>query len=175
MIAIWKIRQYLTTEAATSLIHAFISSRLDYGNSLLAGLPDTDILKLQKIQNTAARILTRTKKYDHISPILKDLHWLRVRERIEFKILMLTYKCLNDLAPPYLSELLEDYVPPRSLRSESQLNLKVPRTRLRSFGDRAFSHVAPVLWNELPVAIKTASSLDTFKAKLKSHIFSSRY
>ena len=121
------------------------------------------LLKLQKIQNTAARILTRTKKYDHISPILKDLHWLRVRERIDFKILMLTYKCLNDLAPPYLSELLEEYVPTRSLRSESQLNLKIPKTRLKSYSDRAVCHIAPVLWNDLPLAIKTASSLDIFK------------
>ena len=77
--SVGKIREYLTSEAATNLIHAFVSSRLDYGNSLLAGLPDTEISKFQKVQNTAARILTRTKKYDSISPVLKELHWLKVK------------------------------------------------------------------------------------------------
>ena len=170
-----KIREYLTSEAATNLIHAFVSSRLDYGNSLLAGLPDTEISKLQKVQNTAARILTRTKKYDSISPVLKELHWLKVKERIDFKILMLTYKCLHDLAPPYLTELLEVYIPARQLRSESDLRLKVPKTRLKSYGDRAFSYIAPVLWNSLPLSIKTASSLTIFKSKLKNHFFNCRY
>ena len=173
--SIGQIRQYLTSEAASSLIHAFISSRLDYGNSLLAGLPDTELLKLQKVQNTAARILTRTKRYEHISPILKQLHWLKVKDRIDFKVLMLTYKCLHDQAPSYLMELLEEYVPERQLRSQSHLNLKVPKTRLKTYGDQAFSYIAPVLWNNLPLSIKTSSSLATFKSRLKSHFFTSRY
>ena len=170
---IGKIRQYLTLEAATNLIHAFVSSRLDYGNSLLFGLPDTDLKKLQKVQNTAARILTRTGKYDHISPVLGDLHWLLIKDRIDFKILLLTYKSLNDLAPPYLLDLLQPYESCRALRSENQMNLKVPKTRLKSYGDRAFSHAAPKLWNKLPLEIKSASTLELFKSKLKTHMFSS--
>ncbi len=104
--SIGHLRQYLSFDAASSLIHAFITSRLDNGNSLLSGLPDKLIKKLQRIQNTAARILTRTPKFDHISPILQDLHWLPVAQRIKFKILLLTFKCLHNLAPEYLSDLV---------------------------------------------------------------------
>jgi hypothetical protein len=169
--SIGRIRQYLSFEAASNLIHAFISSRLDYGNSLLSGLPNNSLTKLQRVQNTAARILTKTKKYDHITPILDDLHWLTVPKRIDFKILMLTYKCLNQLAPPYLSELLEIYQPSRPLRSGTRSVLKVPRTRLKTYGDRAFACKAPRLWNDLPSEIKIAPSLDSFKTKLKSYLF----
>ena len=168
---IGRIRQYLSQEAASNLIHAFISSRLDYSNALLSGLPDTLISKLQRIQNTAARILTKTKKYDHITPILHELHWLTVDKRIDFKILLLTYKCLNNLAPPYLCELLEVYQPGRTLRSANEHKLKVPRTRLKTYGDRAFAYKAPVLWNTLPEDIQCAQSLDSFKCKLKSFLF----
>ena len=166
-----KIRKYLSLEAASSLIHAFITSRLDNGNSLLAGLPDNQIKKLQKVQNTAARILTRTPKFEHISQIIRDLHWLPVEQRITFKILLLTYKCLNNLAPQYLSELLHKYHPPRALRSADNLNLTVPATRLKTYGDRSFSKCAPTLWNPLPLNIKSACSLDSFKSQLKSHLF----
>ncbi len=123
------------------------------------------------IQNTAARILTRTPKFEHISPILQDLHWLPVAQRIKFKILLLTFKCLHNLAPEYLSDLLELYNPPRSLRSGSNLNLRVPTTRLKTYGDRSFSKCAAVLWNPLPMHIKSASSLDSFKTLLKSHLY----
>ena len=167
---IGKIRTYLSTEAASSLIHAFISSRLDYGNSLLCGMPDTDLNKLQKVQNTAARILTKTKKYDHISPVLQELHWLKVKQRIEYKICSLTYKCLNDLAPSYLAELIH---PSRNsnLRSGNQYMLEVPRAR-PFYGERAFQYAAPSLWNNLPISVKSATSLESFKTKLKTHLFS---
>jgi hypothetical protein len=169
--SIGRIRQYLSFEAASNLVHAFITSRLDYGNSLLSGLPNTSLSKLQKVQNTAARILSKTRKYDHITPILDDLHWLTVQKRIDFKILLLTYKCLNQLAPPYLSELLKIYQPCRPLRSGTKYALKVPRTRLKTYGDRAFACRAPVLWNNLPSHIKSAPSVDSFKRKLKSYLF----
>jgi hypothetical protein len=145
LCAIGQIRKYLSSDAAQNLIHAFITSRLDNGNSLLAGLPDTLLNRLQKVQNTAARILTKTPKFSHITPILKELHWLPVEKRIQYKILLLTFKCLNNLAPNYLKELLEIYHPPRPLRSASTLNLKVPVTRLKTYGDRSFSKIAPVL------------------------------
>ena len=168
---IGKLRKYLSFEAAETLVHAFITSRLDNGNSLLYGLPDTQIQRLQRVQNTAVRILTRTRKFDHISPILKDLHWLPVTNRIKFKILTLTYKCLHNLAPTYLSDMIELHTPPRDLRSANSLNLKVPLTRLKTYGDRAFSRAAPDLWNSLPLDIKCASSLATFKLELKTYLF----
>ena len=100
------IRKILTDETAATIIHALITSRIDNGNSLLTGITDRLIRKLQLAQNAAARILTKTRKFDHITPILKDPHWLPIRERIDFKILILTWKTLNGTAPEYLTIFL---------------------------------------------------------------------
>ncbi len=100
---------------AETLIHAFMTSRLDYCNALLGGCSACLINKLQLVQNAAAIVLTRTKKYGHISPVLSTLHWLPIKHCIHFKILLITYKALNDLAPQYLSELLLHYSPSRPL------------------------------------------------------------
>ncbi len=170
-----KIRKFLTNESAEIAIHAFVTSKIDYCNSLLYGLPKNLISKLQRVQNTAARIITRTGKYDHISPVLQKLHWLPVEQRVRFKILLLTYKCLNDLAPAYLSELLTPYKPGRVLRSADQGLLVVPKTKLSAYGDRAFYKVAPALWNTLPYDIRNCSSITTFKTKLKTHLFKCSY
>ena len=112
-----RIRKYLSSQTAEMLVHAFVSSRLDYCNSLLYGLPKELLKKLQHVQNVAARIVTHTRKCDHITPVLCQLHWLPIEERIVFKILSLTFKYLNGLAPPYLRDLIAKYVPRRNLRS----------------------------------------------------------
>ncbi len=104
---------------AEILIHAFMTSRLDYCNALLGGCSARFNKQLQLVQNAAARVLTRTRKYEHISPVLSTLHWLPTKHRIDFKILLMTYKALNGLAPQYLSELLSHYSPPRPLRSQN--------------------------------------------------------
>ena len=116
--------------------HAFITSKLDNANSLLYGLPKFLIDRLQNVQNAAARVVTRTKKYDHIKPVLKQLHWLPISQRITYKILLLTYKALNGQAPDYITELLEPYVPTRNLRSSFKKLLKVPSIKLVSYGQR---------------------------------------
>ena len=113
MLIIARIRSYLTPETAKLLLHAFVTSKLDYCNSLLYGVPKYQILRLQRIQNVAARLVTATSRYDHISPVLKQLHWLPVAQRIKFKILLLTYKALKDCAPSYIKDLLQPYVPTR--------------------------------------------------------------
>ncbi len=95
-----QIRKYLSTEAIIKLCHAFITSRLDNMNSILFKIPDYQIQRLQNIQNNTARLINKLKKTDHITPVLIDLHWLPVEQRIKFKILLLVYKCLNDQAPP---------------------------------------------------------------------------
>ncbi len=100
---------------AEILINAFMTSRLDYCNALLGGCSERLINKLQMVQNAAARVLTRTRKYDHISPVMSTLHWLSIKHCLEFKIFLITYKSLNGLAPQYLSELLSHYSPPRLL------------------------------------------------------------
>ncbi len=105
------------SEMSNAEIHAFITSRLDYCNALLGGCSACLINKLQMVQNAAARVLTRTRKYDHISPVMSTMHWLPIKLCIDFKILLITYKVLNGLAPQHLSELLSHYSPPRPLRS----------------------------------------------------------
>lgn len=103
------IRRFLSLHHCEILIHAFVTNKLDHCNSLLTGLPKYLIEKLQHVQNSAARLLTYTRKYDHITPVLKELHWLPVAERIDFKILLLTFKAINNIAPKYLQELLIPY------------------------------------------------------------------
>ena len=171
---LWKtkqIRKYLSTDATKTLIHALISSRLDYCNCLLAGIHDTLLTDLQHVQNSAARLITGTGKYDHISPVLKELHWLPVKSRIDFKILLLAYKAIHGTGPKYLRDLLQLYVPGRRLRSsDKELKMKEPRTKTK-MGDRAFSSYAPTLWNSLPDNIRCAKTIDIFKSLLKTYLF----
>ena len=103
---IGRIRKYLSRDSCATLVHAVISSKLDYCNALLYGLPDTQLQRLQRAQNTAARIVTKTRKSDHITPILMQLHWLPVHHRIVYKLLLITYKALNGQAPQYLRNLI---------------------------------------------------------------------
>uniref|UniRef100_A0A3Q3R4Q7 Reverse transcriptase domain-containing protein n=1 Tax=Monopterus albus TaxID=43700 RepID=A0A3Q3R4Q7_MONAL len=170
-----KIRSILSQSDAEKLVHAFVTSRLDYCNSLLSGCPNNSLKSLQLIQNAAARVLTGTSKRDHISPILASLHWLPVKFRIEFKILLLTYKALNDKAPSYLKDLVEPYHPNRALRSQSAGLLVVPRVHRSRMGGRAFSYQAPLLWNQLPVSVREADTLSTFKIRLKTFLFDKAY
>uniref|UniRef100_A0A8C6MIC4 Integrase catalytic domain-containing protein n=1 Tax=Nothobranchius furzeri TaxID=105023 RepID=A0A8C6MIC4_NOTFU len=127
-----KIRSILSRSDAEKLVHAFITSRLDYCNSLLSGSPQNVVKSPQLVQNAAARVLMRIKKRDHISPVLASLHWLPVKFRIDFKILLLTYKALNNQAPSYISDLIVPYVPNRALRSQTAGLLVVPDTCARS-------------------------------------------
>ncbi len=168
---IGSIRRYLTNETAAQIIHSFVTSKLDYCNSLLYGLPQNSLERLKKVQNTAVRIITTCKIQDNITPHLKYLHWLPVHLRIDFKINLLTFKSLNGLAPDYLSSLLQFRKTKKSLRSETKKLLDTPRTRTTSYGDRAFSVCAPVLWNDLPDEIRFETELSLFKSKLKTHLF----
>ncbi len=149
-----KLRNMLSVSDAEKLVHAFMTSRLDYCNALLGGCPASSINKLQIVQNAAARVLTRSRKYDHITPILQSLHWLPIKFRISYKILLLAYKALNDLAPAYLTNLLSRYNPTRSLRSQNSGLLVVPRIAKSTKGGRTFSYLAPKLWNSLPENVR---------------------
>ena len=169
------IRPFLDASTAEKVVHAFVSSRIDYCNSLLYGVPVFLINKLQRVQNMAARVVTGTLKFDNISTVMKELHWLPVEYRIKYKVLLLIYRCINNLAPAYLSSLLAYYHPTRTLSSSSKQLLQIPKCRLRNFGENAFSHFGPKIWNSLPVEIKYAKSVEQFKSKLKTYLFKQCY
>ena len=166
-----RIRKHLTREACEQLVHAFVSSRLDYANAVLYGAPQYLIQKMQRVQNNAARLIVGGRKYDHVTPTLKSLHWLPVRYRVMFKILLITFKALNGKAPKYICDLIEPYEPKRPLRSSAKCLLHVPKCKTRTYGDNCFSVCAPRLWNNLPCELQECTSISLFKKKLKSHLF----
>jgi hypothetical protein len=170
-----KIRNILPKSDAEKLIHAFVSSRLDYCNCLLAACPKSSLRSFQLVQNAAARLLTRTKRREHITPVLKSLHWLPVEFRIKFKILLLTFKAIKGMAPTYLQDAIVPYRPTRALRSQNSGLLVIPRVSKITVGGRAFSYQAPVLWNKLPTQVKEADTVSTFKARLKTYLFELAY
>ena len=169
------VRKYLSQPATEQLVHAFITSRIDSCNSLLLGLPKYQINRIQRVQNIAARIVTRSKITFHITPILYQLHWLPVSERIVFKILVLIYKSIHRLGPIYLSNMIKLYVPNRNLRSADQFKLCPVRSRTKTYGDRAFSVAAPTLWNNLPLNIRQLPNLSAFKSNVKTLLFKTAF
>ena len=169
------IRKILDIKSAKTAAHAFVTSNLDYGNSLLYGVPKTLINKLQLVHNAAAKIVVKKRKFDHISNDMKDMHWLPIEARIKYKLLLLTWKCLNGLAPEYLSELLNYTDDIHEKRLNHQETLYPPKTKLVTCGDRAFQRSAPELWNQLPVELRKINKIDTFKNKLKTHLFKEYY
>ena len=175
LYSIGKIRKYLDKPTTEKIVNASITSRLDYCNSLLYGAKSNVIRKLQFCQNSAARIITLHRKYEHITPVLKDLHWLPVQQRINFKILLYTFKALNGMASVYISDMLPVYSQPQPLRSEDNYLLHVPKHRLEGFGKRSFSKAAPTLWNPLPLELKLSPSVDAFKKGLKTYLFRNVY
>ena len=167
------MRAFLNEASLQKLITSFVLSRMDYCNSLLVNLPNDTITKLQRIQNHAARLVLKKTKRDHVTPLFRKLHWLPLQARIDYKICVLCFKCINKTAPSYLSDLLEQYVPSRLLRSGSQNLLKIPPRANKKCTEKAFKHCAPYIWNSLPSDIREAKSESQFKNYLKTHLFKS--
>uniref|UniRef100_A0A672ZSA2 Reverse transcriptase domain-containing protein n=1 Tax=Sphaeramia orbicularis TaxID=375764 RepID=A0A672ZSA2_9TELE len=166
-----KLRSMVSTNELEMIVHAFVSSRLDYCNSLFTCLNKKELARLQFVQNSAARLLTRTNRRTHITPILKSLHWLPVLYRLHFKILVLTFRALHGQAPAYIASLIQPYSSTRSLRSSGQHLLMVPHTCFSTRGDRSFKAVAPRLWNDLPLHLRSMDSVESFKKHLKTPLF----
>jgi hypothetical protein len=169
-----QVRGSLNTAALQMLVHAFISSRLDYCNSLLTGVAEGLLRQLQSVQNAAARLVTATHKFDHITPVLRRLHWLPVRQRVTFKVALLAYKCLHGLAPPYLVEFCQPVsgiIGRQRLRSADSGMLIVPRTRT-VLGARSFAVQGPTVWNSLPADLRSPElSTTLFINRLKTYLF----
>lgn len=169
-----KVRPYLTIDATKTLVQCYVISRIDYCNSLLVSLPKVHLSRLQRVLNIAARLIFQQPRDCSITELLKSLHWLRIEDRIAFKILCVTWQSLNGKGPSYISSLISPYNPKRPLRSSSNRDLCVPKSRT-SYGDRAFRHIAPSLWNSLPVKIREQTSFPLFKNKLKTYLFRKSY
>ncbi len=129
-----------------------------------------NINKLQKVQNSAARIIFNLRKYDHIQPALKSLHWLKINERITYKLATLVFKAKLYKQPSYLSASLVDHRPSRILRSSANTSLLIPSCKT-AICSRRFSIAGPTIWNGLPEEVKQAGNVDSFKTKLKTHLF----
>ena len=134
------------------MVNALVTSRLDYCNSLLYTTVDKNFARLQHLRNTAARLIMRVPKYSNITPVLKGLHWLPVRERVCFKIMLLVHRVVNCRGPVYLRYLICIYTPTRSLRTEGTKQLKRPKTNCKA-GDTSFLAAAPNLWKRPPFSI----------------------
>ena len=164
----------LPVDSLKTVVNSFVISRIDYCNSLLAGSQHYLLDRLQHVMNASARLIVGLKKYDQISAIMRDeLHWLRVPERIQFKLSLLSYKCLNGMAPDYLSTMyirVADLERRSRLRSALSPDVTIPRTRTK-FGERAFSVAGPSAWNSLPGWVRSAESVTTFKRLLKTYLF----
>ena len=171
------IRDYITKEVAAKLVVTLVLSQLDYCNSLISNITQDKLKRLQVIQNSAAKLVTRQRRSAHSMPLLLELHWLPVTERINYKIAMICFKCVNGLAPNYIADFLEFYEPRRNLRSSSDKTIlkQTVEYNYKFYGGRSFRVIGPLIWNSLPRKIREANSLDSFKKMLKHHYFKSAF
>ena len=171
------IRKSLPPSALEMLVTSLVHSRLDYCNVVFAGLPSCDMRRLQSVLNSSIRLVTGARKFDHVTLLLRDHHWLPMAERVEYKLCTLIFRCIQGIAPSYLADsvrLTSSIGRRNGLRSAETLTLDVPRTRL-SFGDRAFVVAGPRAWNNLPLHVRSAQSISAFRKLLKTHLFSRAY
>ena len=173
------IRRFISVDAAKTLVNSFIASRVDYCNSLFHGATKVLFDKLQSIINAAARLITDQRKFDHISDTLRDLHWLRVPQRVAYKVATISRRCLLGLYPEYLSSSLISVssLQGRShLRSANQGLLAVPRTRTTRISERSFRLSGPRVWNSIPQSLRSIDLADAkFASDLKTYLFSQQH
>ena len=166
-----RVRHLLNNDTCKTLMQALVLSKLNYCNSLLLGMPKYLLHCLQKIQNMASRVINNHRKYDSVTEDMKNLHWLKIPERVDYKVAVLIFQCINNQALTYLKALLNiDHN--RSLRSSSSsMLLPVSMSRLSIVHNSSFSICGPRIWNELPIEVKRCSNINDFKCKLKTYMF----
>ena len=147
---------------------ALVTSKLDHCNSLFHEIPANDLQKFQRVQNCSARVVTKAPRFSRSILLIKSLHWLPIKFRIQFKICTFVFRCLNDGQPSHLSSLLFSADSVKHLRSNNANKLKVPRIRTK-FGARALSVSGPTLWNLLPANLRVAKNISSFRKLLKTH------
>lgn len=176
---LYSIKKFLDRNSLLTLVHALISCRIDYCNSIFVGLPKVQLRKLQVIQNSAARLICSVHPRDRITPSLISLHWLPIKARIEYKICLIVFKVLKFGQPGYLLQLLTPYSNSSTLdlrSSEDPHRLFEPIAgQGHNFSSRSFSFVAPRLYNLIPLWMKNITSVATFKKYLKTHFFRKAY
>lgn len=169
-----RVREAMTTSVCKCLVHALVTSRIDYGNAMLFGIPDRLLHRLERVQRSTARVVMQLRRGDRrsITAVLQQLHWLPVRKRIEYKLLMVVHTALYAGTPVYIASLLHRYAPRRTLRSGGGLLLNVPRVTLERYGRRAFACAGPTLWNSLPLELRAIENTRQFGKLLKTFLFS---
>ena len=133
--------------------------------------PVSNLARLQRVQNTLARVVAQKPRFCHITPVFSDLHWLPVRHRIRFKTATVTHRVLQFQQPSYLASLIPRYVPARALRSSSSLSKCVPPRKTTMAASKSFSSVASGIWNALPNHLSSVPTLPVFRRAPKHHLF----
>ena len=172
------IRSSVTRPVFVLLVVSLVLSRLDYGNATLAGITDRLMDRLRSVLNASARLIYASRRTEHVTPLLRELHWLRYPDRIDYKLAVLVYRCLHGLAPSYLADeftRVSEIVSRRNLRSASTVSLVVPRFQRKTLGGRAFPVAAAQAWNSLPLHVTSSSTLASFKRSLKTELFLRSY
>ena len=171
-VMICNIHKFLTKDACTTLVLGLCISHLDYANALFYGLPEKTISHLQRIQAMCAKLTVDKSKLDSTAEALAHLHWLPIRQRINFKIATISHKCIYGTAPWYLKDLLSFTLTPRNLRSSNDTTrLIVPFTKCKTFAVWYFSTSAPTVWNQLPTLLREIKNIELFKKQLKTHYY----
>ena len=168
------IIKYLEDGSLVTLIHSFVHSRLDYFNNLFYGIANKDLALSQSVQNRAAKIVVGGLRHEHVTPILRNLHWLPVNKRIVYKIPLFMFKCLNGMVPRYLADRFAKNTDVFSYSTRFQASNCVlnPATRLQILW-RSFAIAGPTMWNALPFELRQPGlTLSDFKNRLKTHLFS---
>jgi Reverse transcriptase (RNA-dependent DNA polymerase) len=171
------IKRSLPAHALRTLVTSLVHSRLDYCNVVFAGLPACDLQRLQSVLNTAVRLVADSSRRDHVTPLLREYHWLPIKQRVDYKLCTMVHRCLYGDAPSYLGDLIVPNAVANTrtgLRSALSNAVAVPRTH-SSLGDRAFAAAGPRAWNKLPSRLRSIESPDCFKRQLKTFLFDAAF